>query len=294
MRARRGRSRRHFAPSGLTDAACSSPCRRRPRRYPGLHRQRLRPLVARGLPFRRSARRRPPHATGCGASCRPSRPRGRGPSSNGRTVKPPVALNVGFSAAGLAALGLARAGVVHLSAGIPGRHRPSEPVENPRRHGGERSGRVGNRRSADAAGPRAAGHPRGLAVNARSRVPSGSARFSTMRPEASSRCPAAARAGTGLMATTSRSAFTTASPSRRLPASPATACPPASSSSGIRTTSPSSRRRRSWRGNWTSTRCCRRWPTLIMTHERGAIWASTAPTWFIASSSRMSRASGSS
>ena len=55
--ATRPASRARPSPHREPDDAANSPCRRRPRRHPGLHHQRLRPPVARRLPLHRIARR---------------------------------------------------------------------------------------------------------------------------------------------------------------------------------------------------------------------------------------------
>ena len=80
-----------------------------------------------------------------------------------------------------------------------------------------------------------------------------SARFWTRPREVSSNCPAACRQDAGPTAITSRSGFTTASRSRRLRASAATAYQPASSSSATRTTSRLFHRHRSSPRNWIAT-----------------------------------------
>ena len=144
------------------------------------------------------SRRRRRAATGCGASCRPSRPPRRGRSRRtARRSSRRSALNIAFTAAGLAALGLPRQVLctfpVEFQEGIAA----SEPVENPRRHRRERPRRMGIGGPRTAAHPRRAHHSRGVDDRARAPRAARSARCSTTRQAASSSCPAACRADTG-------------------------------------------------------------------------------------------------
>ena len=213
--------------------------------------------------------------------------------ATGKKEKPPVAFNIAFSAVGIRALGVPAEVVCTFPPEF------QEGIASP-----ERSRILGDTEESDPArwelgGPATPPVHAVLLVHAESETGSmprarHSARCWASRQGVSSSYPAACRSDIGPTATTSRSVFMTASRSRPSREFPATACPRANSSSGIRTTFSSCRRRPSCRRHSTAARSCRRWTTPITRHGNCEISASTAPTWSIASSSRMSRASGSS
>ena len=228
--------------------------------------------------------------------CRPSRRRAPWPTlPSGEKIKPASAVNVAFTAAGLAALGVPDERAVHVPGRVPGGHRAASTAR-------ESSATPKRARPAtwELGGPTLppihAVRPRFT----RSRPPSSSApatrsaRSSPRRAAASSSWKAACRAATARRATTSRSGFTTASRSRRLPASAARAFPRASSSSATRITTESCRRRRSCRRSSMPAGCCRRSRTHIMRRSGCGTSARTDRSSSIGSCSRTSPASGSS
>ena len=133
---------------------------------------------------------------------------------------------------------------LHIPCGVSGRHRARGAIEDSWRHGGERPDRSGS-----LGGP--ASPPLHAVVFIHAVTAAGlnvavdaQARSSPKRTAVSSSCPAACRAAIVPMATTNRSGSTTASRSRRLQASPATAFRRANSFSGTRTTTGSFHRHR--------------------------------------------------
>ena len=85
----------------------------------------------------------------------PSRRRSRGrTTATGEKLKPAVALNVAFTADGLAGARAAAGRAVHVPRRVSGRHRRRRTLENSRRHRRERSRGVGARRKRTAADPR--------------------------------------------------------------------------------------------------------------------------------------------
>ena len=189
-----------------------------------------------------------PAAGGSVTRSRRSRPPRRGPETRAaRPIKPAIATNVAFTADGLARVRTAAVRAVHVSGRVPGRDRVASAVA-----GFSVTPRRARRRRGSSARPDTEPIHAVLIIHARDEDALDAACAAELsahpahRTAVSLAVPAPASAATVRAPTRNHSGSTTASRSRRSPASPATACQPASSSSAIPITTTSSRRRPSF------------------------------------------------